>query len=173
MLGPLSAKFSPTDTFNWFTNQGVQLKTESDGRVFPTTDQYDYFLNILSFYHVFHLCVRSTTITNALEKAARNAKVEVISGARVTKIAKLDSISGTIDNFGPEKTEYSVIYQTSKNIVPNNQEDDSGYVNNIDNLISKDGNKKTVVELKCDRVIMATGSSRCVVVVNNRLSNNV
>lgn len=39
LLGPLSAKFGPEDTYEWFTSRGVELKTERDGRVFPTTDK--------------------------------------------------------------------------------------------------------------------------------------
>ncbi len=37
LLGPLR-KFSPADTVAWFAARGVSLKTESDGRMFPTTD---------------------------------------------------------------------------------------------------------------------------------------
>ena len=40
LLGPLSAKFGPQDTHEWFTSRGVALKTEKDGRVFPTTDRF-------------------------------------------------------------------------------------------------------------------------------------
>lgn len=32
-------RFSPRDTLAWFNQCGVQLKTESDGRVFPTSDR--------------------------------------------------------------------------------------------------------------------------------------
>lgn len=39
LLGPLSSRFSPADTYNWFTSRGVTLKTERDGRVFPSTDR--------------------------------------------------------------------------------------------------------------------------------------
>jgi HI0933-like protein len=39
LLGPLSAKFGPWETFEWFSSRGVDLKTEKDGRVFPTTDR--------------------------------------------------------------------------------------------------------------------------------------
>src|SRR6516162_9479693 len=31
-------KFSARDTAGWFTSRGVNLKTESDGRMFPVTD---------------------------------------------------------------------------------------------------------------------------------------
>ncbi len=33
------ARFQPADTVSWFDQRGVRLKTESDGRMFPTTDQ--------------------------------------------------------------------------------------------------------------------------------------
>ena len=42
LLGPLSAKFGPWETFEWFSSKGIDLKTEKDGRVFPTTDRYLY-----------------------------------------------------------------------------------------------------------------------------------
>lgn len=31
-------RFQPRDTVDWFARRGVQLKTEADGRMFPTTD---------------------------------------------------------------------------------------------------------------------------------------
>ncbi|MEI6870834.1 MAG: NAD(P)/FAD-dependent oxidoreductase [Verrucomicrobiota bacterium] len=32
------SRFQPADTVRWFEQRGVQLKTEADGRMFPTTD---------------------------------------------------------------------------------------------------------------------------------------
>jgi predicted flavoprotein YhiN len=46
------AQFQPADTVAWFATRGVTLKTESDGRMFPTTDS-------------------SQTITDCLWQAAR------------------------------------------------------------------------------------------------------
>ena len=37
LLSPFS-KFSARDTVAWFEARGVKLKTERDGRMFPTTD---------------------------------------------------------------------------------------------------------------------------------------
>jgi predicted Rossmann fold flavoprotein len=37
LLGPLN-RFGPRDTVAWFAARGVELKTESDGRMFPVTD---------------------------------------------------------------------------------------------------------------------------------------
>ena len=33
LLGPLTSKFGPDETYNWFTSRGVVLKVEEDGRV--------------------------------------------------------------------------------------------------------------------------------------------
>src|ERR1044071_4917112 len=40
-------QFSAADTVAWFTAHGVQLKTESDGRMFPTTDSSQTIINCL------------------------------------------------------------------------------------------------------------------------------
>lgn len=51
-------KWQPLDTIDWFQKRGVELKTESDGRMFPTTDN-------------------SQTIIDCLTQAAEDAKIEV------------------------------------------------------------------------------------------------
>ncbi len=38
LLGPFHA-FSPHDTVSWFSERGVAIKTEADGRMFPVSDQ--------------------------------------------------------------------------------------------------------------------------------------
>lgn len=40
-------RFSPTDTIAWFEKRGVKLKTESDGRMFPTTDNSQTIIDCL------------------------------------------------------------------------------------------------------------------------------
>lgn len=59
-------QFSPSDTIKWFEERGVALKTESDGRMFPTTNNsqtiIDCFLNEASKYAVeilYHTTVES------------------------------------------------------------------------------------------------------------------
>ncbi|MBO6584546.1 MAG: NAD(P)/FAD-dependent oxidoreductase [Gracilimonas sp.] len=47
---PLKKAFgmwSPTDTVHWFESRGVELKTESDGRMFPVTDDSETIINCL------------------------------------------------------------------------------------------------------------------------------
>lgn len=50
--------WQPQDTIQWFAERGVALKTEADGRMFPTTDD-------------------SQTIINCFQQAARAAGVEL------------------------------------------------------------------------------------------------
>jgi predicted Rossmann fold flavoprotein len=63
MLGPFM-RFGPEQTIEWFEARGVQLKTEADGRMFPTTDD-------------------SLTIIDCLTHAAARAGVRVETGVRV------------------------------------------------------------------------------------------
>lgn len=68
LIGPFN-RFQATDTIAWFTTRGVALKTESDGRMFPTTNN-------------------SATIINALMKAAEDAGVEIRTSEGVAAILK-------------------------------------------------------------------------------------
>jgi predicted Rossmann fold flavoprotein len=68
LRGPFS-RFQPRDTVAWFARRGVELKVESDGRMFPTTD-------------------RSETIVDCWQHAARAAGVEERFGAIVKGIAR-------------------------------------------------------------------------------------
>lgn len=52
------SRFQPSDTVQWFESRGVALKTEPDGRMFPTTD-------------------RSESIIECLEREAANSGVHV------------------------------------------------------------------------------------------------
>ena len=52
------SRFQPQDTIAWFASHGVELKTEADGRMFPTTDN-------------------SATITHCLEQAAIHRGVQI------------------------------------------------------------------------------------------------
>jgi predicted Rossmann fold flavoprotein len=65
-------RFQPQDTIAWFESQGVKLKTEADGRMFPITDN-------------------SETIVKCLLNAATKAGVQLRTQAFVTAVKKLDN----------------------------------------------------------------------------------
>ena len=60
-------RFSATDTVAWFEEQGVKLKVESDGRIFPTTDS-------------------SSTIVNCLLNEAENARVSLFGRKGIDRV---------------------------------------------------------------------------------------
>ena len=65
--GPFTSLFGPDDMRRWFEAEGVELKTEADGRVFPVTDD-------------------SQTVADALRNAAQKAGVLFKGGAAATTI---------------------------------------------------------------------------------------
>ena len=77
LRGIMTKQFSPQDAEEWFTSRGVQLKTEADGRMFPTTDD-------------------SQTIIDAIERAAYQSGVQVDTQQRVDSIARLEDGSYSV-----------------------------------------------------------------------------
>lgn len=63
------SQFQPRDTVRWFTSRGVALKTEEDGRMFPTTDS-------------------SETIIECLLSAAHQSGVNVCTERQVENIVR-------------------------------------------------------------------------------------
>lgn len=71
LLGPFHG-WQPQDTISWFEQRGVAIKTEEDGRMFPTTD-------------------RSETIADCLVNAARDAGVHIATETTVSAIEASDN----------------------------------------------------------------------------------
>ncbi len=64
-------RFQSRDTVNWFAAQGVKLKTEADGRMFPVTDD-------------------SATIVDCLMQKAIALGIKIRTGAAVVSVQVLD-----------------------------------------------------------------------------------
>ena len=71
LLGPFY-RFQPRDTVEWFQARGVELKTESDGRMFPITDS-------------------SQTIIDCFLDEARNLGVDIFTQVKLKGIQKLEN----------------------------------------------------------------------------------
>lgn len=65
-------RWQPRDTVEWFESRGVALKTESDGRMFPITDN-------------------SETIVQCLQDAARKAGVRIVTQVGVKAVERIES----------------------------------------------------------------------------------
>ena len=68
LIGPFT-RWGVDDTIGWFTERGVRLKTEPDGRMFPESDS-------------------SATIVECLENNARETGIEVLLRRSVTGIVR-------------------------------------------------------------------------------------
>jgi predicted Rossmann fold flavoprotein len=68
-------RWQPRDTVAWFADRGVELKTESDGRMFPTTDD-------------------SQTIIDCLQHAAQKARVQIRTRCGLTAVTPEPISSG-------------------------------------------------------------------------------
>ena len=80
MIAPLQ-QFQASDTVEWFETNGVKLKTERDGRMFPTTDS-------------------SQTIIDCLLGRARSKKIQLRSNCGVESVEKIstDGFELTLSN---------------------------------------------------------------------------
>ncbi len=81
-------RFQAKDTVDWFTRRGVNLKTEADGRMFPTTDN-------------------SATIVNCLMQAAERGKVQLKTEAKVSDIQFIGA---------EEKPQFQVILKSGEQL---------------------------------------------------------
>ncbi|OFY87386.1 MAG: flavoprotein [Bacteroidetes bacterium RIFCSPLOWO2_12_FULL_35_15] len=71
------SRFSTNDTINWFEKRGVKLKTEDDGRMFPSSDN-------------------SETIVNCLLQEAKKAGVQIKLNIEIEEILKNENKTFTL-----------------------------------------------------------------------------
>ncbi|HXF50031.1 MAG TPA: NAD(P)/FAD-dependent oxidoreductase [Verrucomicrobiae bacterium] len=69
LLGPFT-RFGPKETVEWFEKEGVRLKTEADGRMFPITD-------------------KSETVVDCLVSAAKKRGVQLRLNSKVKSIVAI------------------------------------------------------------------------------------
>ena len=93
LIGPLH-RWGAEDTVNWFNQRGVELKTESDGRMFPITNS-------------------SQTIIDCLIHSAQAAGVEIRTSTGVKEISKNEeTIYSLLTDQGESLTTRNVLIAT-------------------------------------------------------------
>lgn len=148
-------RFHAKDTVAWFESQGVKLKTESDGRMFPVTDN-------------------SETIVNCLMNAAEDAGVRLRLGTPVKfvtrqsdqgedpPLGKGGSIQGEVQDVSPfSREENSVKVPLFKGELGGSPgwKTDPRRVNPASAKSGFEVELKTGEILRCDRILLATGSN--------------
>jgi predicted flavoprotein YhiN len=80
LTGLLSSRFTPQQAQEWFQKQGVKLKTEPDGRMFPTTDN------------------SQTVIDALLHASSRNGLVDIRTHEKVLEIVTIPTQGSSNNN---------------------------------------------------------------------------
>ena len=76
LLGPFH-RFQPRDTIEWFETRGVHLKTERDGRMFPTTDSSSTIIDcLLNQAKTSHIDIRSRQKIERIEKKGEGFEIQ-------------------------------------------------------------------------------------------------
>ncbi|MEM9769262.1 MAG: NAD(P)/FAD-dependent oxidoreductase [Cyanobacteria bacterium P01_D01_bin.71] len=79
------SRFQPQDTVAWYQRRGVRLKTEADGRMFPTTDDSGTIIDcLLGEARRLGVTVRTRAAVTAVEKTAGSFTVWLKSGEQLT-----------------------------------------------------------------------------------------
>lgn len=134
-------RFHAKDTVAWFESQGVKLKTESDGRMFPVTDN-------------------SETIVNCLVNAAEDAGVRLRLGTSVKFVTRQSDQRE--DPPQPPLGKGGSIQGESQDFPPLISRSFSEEARGVNPVIAKsrfEVELKTGEILRCDRILLATGSN--------------
>jgi predicted Rossmann fold flavoprotein len=86
-------KFSIADTFEWFESRGVELKIESDGRVFPKTDSSQTIIDCLQ-REAERLQVKIEVATGIKELNSTRAGFELLTEKGAFRVDKVVVASG-------------------------------------------------------------------------------
>jgi hypothetical protein len=77
LRGPFSY-FQPADTTAWFEKHGVPLKTEPDGRIFPTSDSSESIVDCLvALADRLKIVVRTRQLVHSIERVAEQSVFEI------------------------------------------------------------------------------------------------
>lgn len=112
-LKKLFRVFQASDTVKWFDERGVKLKTEEDGRMFPTTDDshtiINCFLKEADHYNI------QIYLNEGLEHLEKNENLFYLKTNRQTFISNkvLVAIGGH-----PQSSSYDFVKQAGHTIVP-------------------------------------------------------
>ncbi len=94
LLGPMR-RFGPRDTVEWFEARGVPLKTEGDGRMFPTTDHSETVIRcLLDAATAAGVQILTRAGLQSVERTAEGFRLTLDDGRAMT-CAKLILATGT------------------------------------------------------------------------------
>ena len=95
LIGPLH-RFGADDTVDWFESRGVALKTEADGRMFPTTDDSQTIIDaLLGAADAAGVQIQTSVAVTSINQAETGFEVETDAGNSLSAASVLIATGGT------------------------------------------------------------------------------
>ena len=86
-------QFSSNDTVNWFAERGVSLKAETDGRMFPVTDQSQTIINcLMAEAEEYHVKIVMQAEVVSIHKDQEVFKLSVLTASQISTLETADFI---------------------------------------------------------------------------------
>ncbi len=95
LIGPFN-RFGAADTVEWFSERGVRLKTEADGRMFPDTDSSQTIIDtLLAAAESSGVSIRTSEGVTSIDKDGDRFTVETDAGNTYTAGSVMIATGGT------------------------------------------------------------------------------
>ncbi|XP_021856051.1 uncharacterized protein [Spinacia oleracea] len=116
LKGSFFSMHSPLDTMSWFTDRGVKLKTESDGRVFPVSNSSSSIIDcLMTEARKKGVSIQTgKTVTTASSSAARKFSLKIDMRTSSTDLVEADYL---LIATGSSKQGYSLAGQLGHSII--------------------------------------------------------
>lgn len=113
LLRPLLNQFDATATVRWFEDKGVVLKTEADGRMFPSTNTSETIVDCLTrTAHRLGISVRTSCGVSRLQATGNGWAIELLSGETLTADRVLIATGGY-----PQESAYGWLPQQTEALI--------------------------------------------------------
>jgi predicted Rossmann fold flavoprotein len=100
LIGPFH-RFGAAETVAWFSNRGVELKTEGDGRIFPVTDNSQTIINcLLEAASEYGIEVQYHKEVDRLDNSSGKWFLDLKDGSTMTSQSVLLATGGIRNNAG-------------------------------------------------------------------------
>ena len=110
-------KFSALDTISWFSERGVKIKAEPDGRMFPVTDQSDTIIHCLKMEaEKFGVAIRIQAEVLAISKNQDFFELTISDEHKQTSIEQADFVCVSVGGY-PKETGFDWLRNLGHGVV--------------------------------------------------------
>ena len=119
LRGMFTSQFGPAQARIWFEERGVELKTEEDGRMFPTTDSSETIVNcLMDAADQAGVNIQLQTKVTAIEMINDNQQFQVTFQHRTEENPRIEQFDVIIIATGSAPIGYQLVTSLGHSIVP-------------------------------------------------------